>query len=630
MATIALTALGPAAPGRAGDEFVPRKVPEFTAEAFFQTTSFSGASFSPRGDALLFSSDASGVFNAYRTPFEGGPVEPLTNSTTHAVFAVSWFPEDDRILYTSDEGGNELNHLYVRELDGRTRDLTPGKLKARFFGWSTDKASFFVLTNEREPEFFDLYRYSAQDYARKMLLQNPGGYDVSAVSGDGRWVVLTRIRTNADSDLYLVDTRQPAATPRLVTAHEGDVLHGVYGVTHDNRFLIYETNEHGEFAEAWTLDFESGERARLVRDSWDVAFVDESENGRYRVVGINADAQTLVQIQDLRRNAPLELPPLPAGDRTGVTFSHDEQRLALYISSDTAAPNLFAVDLVGGVARPLTDAMNPAIRPEYLVDGKVIRYPSYDGLEIPAILYRPWSATADNPAPALVWVHGGPGGQSRKGYNPTIQHLVNHGYAVLAVNNRGSSGYGKTFHHMDDRRHGDVDLKDCIWGRRYLESLDWVDAKKIGIIGGSYGGFMVAAALTLEPDAFDVGVDIFGVTNWERTLQSIPPWWAAARAGLLAEMGDPATDAERHRRISPLFHAKNIKKPLLVIQGANDPRVLQVESDELVEAVRSNGVPVDYVLFPDEGHGFRRKENRITASNAYVRFLDKHLKYADN
>jgi dipeptidyl aminopeptidase/acylaminoacyl peptidase len=255
-----------------------------------------------------------------------------------------------------------------------------------------------------------------------------------------------------------------------------------------------------------------------------------------------------------------------------------------------------------------------------------VRYRSYDGLEIPSILYRPRDSSAENRAPALVWVHGGPGGQSRTGYSATIQHLVNHGYAVLAANNRGSSGYGKTFYHLDDRRHGDVDLKDIVAARAYLEGLDWVDEGRIGIIGGSYGGYMVMAALAFEPEAFDAGINIFGVTNWVRTLTSIPPWWESFKEALYDEMGDPAKDGERHRRISPLFHAKNITKPVLVVQGANDPRVLQVESDEMVAAVKANGVPVEYLLFPDEGHGFRRRENRIAASEAYVKFLDRHLR----
>jgi dipeptidyl aminopeptidase/acylaminoacyl peptidase len=228
--------------------------------------------------------------------------------------------------------------------------------------------------------------------------------------------------------------------------------------------------------------------------------------------------------------------------------------------------------------------------------------------------------------PALVFVHGGPGGQSRTGYSAMIQHLVNHGYAVLAANNRGSSGYGKTFYHMDDKKHGEIDLQDIVYGKNYLASLDWVDGERIGIVGGSYGGYMVGAALAFRPEVFDVGINIFGVMNWVRTLTGIPPWWESFKESLYDEMGDPATDEERHRRISPLFHAKNFQAPLLVIQGANDPRVLQVESDEIVAAVRANNVPVEYVLFPDEGHGFTKRENRIKASDAYVAFLDKYLK----
>jgi dipeptidyl aminopeptidase/acylaminoacyl peptidase len=206
-----------------------------------------------------------------------------------------------------------------------------------------------------------------------------------------------------------------------------------------------------------------------------------------------------------------------------------------------------------------------------------------------------------------------------------IQHLVNNGYAVYAINNRGSSGYGKTFYHLDDRRHGDVDLRDVVAARDWLANMDWV-SDRVAVMGGSYGGYMTAAALAFHPEVFDAGINIFGVTNWVRTLESIPAWWGAQRVALFDEMGDPATDAERHRRISPLFHAANIRRPMLVIQGANDPRVLQVESDEIVAAVRGNNVPVEYVVFPDEGHGFLRKENRINASEAYLRFLDQHLR----
>jgi dipeptidyl aminopeptidase/acylaminoacyl peptidase len=316
---------------------------------------------------------------------------------------------------------------------------------------------------------------------------------------------------------------------------------------------------------------------------------------------------------------------VPAGDLGGVRFNRDETRIAFTVASDTSPSDIFVANLANGQARRLTRALNPAIDERQLVTATVARFPSYDGVQIPGILYRPREASAANPVPAVVLVHGGPGGQSRRGYSAQIQHLVNNGYAVYAINNRGSSGYGKTFFHMDDRRHGDVDLRDVVASRDWLAGQDWI-SDRVAVMGGSYGGYITAAAMAFHPTVFDVGIDIFGVTNWVRTMNSIPAWWGAQRAALFDEMGDPATDAERHRRISPLFHAARIRRPMLVIQGANDPRVLKVESDELVAAIRANNVPVEYVVFPDEGHGFLRKQNRIDASEAYLRFLNQHLR----
>jgi len=620
----------PPPPAAAAPEPEPA-IPRYSTETFYETTTYalppgSGYAFSPDGGKLLISSDRTGVFNAYALPVAGGDPEPLTTSTDNAMFAVSWFPEDERILFTFDEGGNELDHVVVREADGMLRDLTPGEnLKADFLGWAEDGAHFYLVTTERDQRNFDVYRYATADYARELVFENPG-FEVAAISGDGRWLALEKPRTSADSDVYVVDLAAAAPEPVLVTAHEGNVAHGVYAITPNNETLVYSTNEHGEFNQAWTHDLLSGEKAPLVAADWDVSYVSYSTNGRYRVVGVNADARTEVSITDTVHDTPVALPDLPPGDLRSVRFDFDQRQVAMIVNADNSPSNIWNVDLEAGTARQLTDALNPAIDPAHLVSSEIVRYPSFDGLEIPSVLYKPHGASASSPVPALVWVHGGPGGQTRTGYSATIQHLVNHGYAVLGANNRGSSGYGKTFFHLDDKRHGEEDLQDIVWGRKYLESLDWVDGERIGVIGGSYGGYMVAAALAFEPEVFDVGIDIFGVTNWVRTLESIPPWWESFKEALYDEMGDPATDAERHRRISPLFHAANIVKPLLVIQGANDPRVLQVESDELVEAVRANEVPVEYIVFPDEGHGFTKKSNRIAASEAYVQFLDLYLK----
>jgi dipeptidyl aminopeptidase/acylaminoacyl peptidase len=602
----------------------------YDAEAFFATTSYimpQGYAWSADDKQLLVSSDETGIFNVYGLPSAGEGKQPLTTSSTDSTFAVSWFPADARVLFTSDRGGNEINHLYVREADGATRDLTPGdKAKAEFVGWSADKQHFFVTTNERNAQAFDLYRYATKDYARTLVFKNDAAWQIADISPDGRYLALVKPRTSADSDIYLVDLSVKKHAPQLISKHEGNISHDVYSFTRDGKQLVYATDEFGEFSQAWSYEVATGARTPLIRADWDISFVAFSESGRYRVWGINQDARTVVHILDTQSNKEVELPDLPAGDLAQVRFSRSESRLALLVSSDTSPNDVYTIDLTAQRSARLTHALNPKIKEADLVETEVVRYPSFDQLKIPSILYKPHVASATHKVPVLVWVHGGPGGQSRRGYSPTIQHLVNHGYGVLAANNRGSSGYGKTFNHMDDRKHGDVDLKDIVEAKKYLSGLDWVDPERVGIIGGSYGGYMVGAALAFSPDTFDVGIDIFGVMNWVRTLTSIPPWWASFKESLYDEMGDPATDGERHRAISPLFHAKNIRAPLLVVQGANDPRVLQVESDEIIAAVRENGVAVDYVLFPDEGHGFTKRENKIKASNAYVTFLDKYLK----
>ncbi len=629
MAALPASALPAEAPARPAA--VQPATPTYTAAQFFDTTSYglaySGAkAFSPDGKSVLIRSDKTGVFNAYALPIAGGEPVALTTSTTSAADPVSYFPADARILFSQDGGGDELNHLFVRAVDGTVTDLTPGdKLKADFLGWSRDGKTFYVMSNGRDPAAFDVLAYDAATYEHRIVFENTGGFSPAVLSPDGRWLVLDKALTSANNDLYLADLTQPGE-PKLLTPHEGNVAYAAYDFTPDSKAVLIGTDQNGEFQQAFRHDLATGAVTPLIQADWDVSFVFYSPSGRYRVSGLNADAKTELTLLDAATNRPVALTGLPDGDIGNVRFSEDEKTIAFTVSSDTSPADIFVADLTTGQARRLTHALNPAINEDVLVEATIVRYPGEGGVMIPAVLYKPKGASAAHPAPAIVLVHGGPGGQTRRGYSAMVQHLVNHGYAVLGANNRGSSGYGKTFFHMDDKKHGEADLRDIVAGGEWLRQQDWVADDQVAVMGGSYGGYMTAAALAFHPDAFAAGVNVFGVTNWVRTLQSIPAWWGAQRIALYDEMGDPATDAERHRRISPLFHTDGITKPLLVVQGANDPRVLQVESDELVAAVRANGVPVEYVLFPNEGHGFTRRDNRITAQEAYLSFLDKYVR----
>ena len=597
---------------------------QYTIEQFLATESVSGAIFSADEKRLLYTSNRSGVPNVYGVPVSGGASAALTTSN-ESTYVVAQFPRDDRFLYTRDRGGNELNHVFVRLIDGREVDLTPGdRSRASFMGWNRDRTAFYVQINERDNRFFDVYRYDADTYTRAVVFRNEGGYIPAAVSGDERWVALAKPNTANDRDIYLWNVQSSALTH--ITPHGGRAVHTVAEFDPASTWLYYLTDQDSEFVRVRRYELTTGKHEDVEGAEWDVLFTGFSAKGTYRVTAINRDGSTVVKMLETATGREVPLPVLPAGEVTSVRISPSEKYVALQASGDRAPANLYVWQVGAKSATRLTDTLSREVDPDDLVDAEVVRFTSFDGLVVPNILWKPHQATADAKAPALVWVHGGPGGQTRVGYSPLIQFLVNHGYVVLGINNRGSSGYGKTFLASDDKKHGREPLWDCVEAKRYLASLPYVDASRVGIIGGSYGGYMVLAALAFRPAVFDVGVDIFGVSNWLRTLRSMPAWWEAQRQALYDEMGDPERDIELLRAASPLFHADKIRRPLLVLQGANDPRVLKAESDEIVAAVKRNGVPVEYLVFPDEGHGFTKKKNQVAGYGAVLKFLDAHLR----
>ena len=601
-----------------------RDVTQYSVAEFYKNNDYFAAGFSADRARVLVGSNLSGVFNAYAIPVDSGAPEPLTASLTDAIFPVSFFPRDDRVLYTSDRGGNELSHLYVREADGTARDLTPGeKLQASFAGWSHDRASFFVSTNERDERFFDLYEYAADGYRRTLIYRNTEGFLLGPLSRDKRHLALIKVYTTSDADVFLHDLTTGAT--RNLTTHQGIVNNAPQDFTPDGGGLLITSDEGREFAALLRLDVAGGAKTPVLAPDWDVAGASYTHSGRYLIAWLNEEAKYVTRVYDAATLAEVVVPGLPAGLVRGMQFSDDDSAL-VFSSTDGSVPSELWAGRAGAPPRRVASGLNPAIRREDLVVPTHVRFASYDSVEIPGLLYKPHQVGRRNKAPAIVMVHGGPGGQATLGYEALTQALVNHGYVVFDINNRGSSGYGKTFYRMDDRRHGEADLGDVVASKGMLAWTGYVDSARIGILGGSYGGYMTLAALTLRPDAFKVGVDLFGISNWVRTLTSIPPWWEAFRKALYEELGDPATDSVRLYRISPFFNADSIRVPLMVLQGANDPRVLQVESDEIVAAARKKGVPVEYIVFPDEGHGFVKKENEIRGYTAVLEFLDRYLK----
>ncbi len=599
-------------------------VEEYSIEQFYENTRIGGGEFSEDEKRLLMSSDESGIFNVYEINISDGSKKQITNSKDDSFFAIDYVPGTGEILFSADKGGNEVNHIYLLSDDGTTIDLTPGENeKAQFAGWSEDRDFLYYLSNKRDPKFFDLYKMQVGQWEPQMLYQNDKGLEIVGMSHDENLIALSQPITTSENKLFLYDRSQDKMTE--ISNEKG--TYSASGFSKEDDKFYYITDDGREFKYLMEYDTATGERSPVYEADWDVMYSYLSENDKYRVIAINEDGTNKLVVQNNVTDKMVDLPELPGANISAVAISESENLMRLTAATSKASSNLYVYDFRNNEIKKLTNTLNPEIDPEDLVSAEVVRYNSFDGVEIPAIFYKPHQASEANKVPALVWVHGGPGGQSRTGYFALIQYLVNHGYAVLAVNNRGSSGYGKTFFKMDDKKHGEEDLKDVIAGKNWLQSQEYIDEENIGIIGGSYGGYMTMAAMTFTPEEFDVGVNLFGVTNWLRTLKSIPPYWESFINALYEEMGDPTTkDSIALYNKSPLFHADQVKNPVMVLQGANDPRVLQVESDEIVEQLKKNDVPVEYVIFEDEGHGFIKKENEIKGYKQILQFLNKYLK----
>lgn len=598
---------------------------EYTIDQFLNTTSFSGGSFNYDETKVLFSSDASGVYNIYSFEISDGSLTQLTYSTTHSNFIISTFPRDDRVLYESDASGDEIQHIYLLDKDKSPIDLTPFPgVRSEFAGWSHDENCFYFLSNLRDSRYMDLYEMDLDNLASRMIYKNELGFAIDSVSPDRRYVSLNKIINRNCSEVYLYDLMNK--THQLIIPKEDNVSHTAAGFAPNTPCLYYFTDKDSEFTYLKRYDLETSESQTLAKYDWDVTSFGLSKSGRYHLTTINEDAKSTVNLYDNFFHFSLKFPKFPEGNVNHVVISRSEKLALLSVSDCRSAKNIYLYHLDTAIYQKITSSHSPDINTEDLVAGEVIRFPSYDNLPIPALYYKPHHIKEGQKIPALIWVHGGPGGQSKAEYNYLIQYLVNHGYAVLAINNRGSSGYGKSFFQAADLKHGEADLDDCIQAKKFLKGTGYIDETKIGIIGGSYGGYMTLAALCFRPNEMAVGVDIFGVSNWLRTLKNIPAWWEIEREALYSKIGNPDTNENYLTSISPVFHGKNIVKPLLVLQGSNDPRVLKAESDQIIDAVKDNGVPYQYVLFDDEGHGFVKKKNKKIAAEAILEFLDTHLK----
>jgi len=601
---------------------------QYSIEELLSSSKFHGCCFSADERHILFSSNQSGIFNAYSMPVSGSDVRQLTWSTTSQTYGLSFFPGDSRVLLSHDREGNENYHHYVLQSDGSETDITPGEnVRANYYRESADGQYFYSSTNQRDPCLFDIYKTNFTTLEREMIFQDMVGYQFAHISPDERYLAFIKPNTREDSDIYIYDRR--TRKMNHISPHDGLVLFKCALFDPKACFLYYITNEGREFEYVKRYELATAKSEVFEVYPWDIIYIAFSERGKYRVIACNENARTVIRIYEHQTNKPIDLPTFPDGGIISAKISPSERMVTLYVNGDRCPDTLYMYDLTTRKSRKLLGGLASNINPADLVECEQVSYRSFDGLEIPSLFWKPHEFGAEGKIPALVYVHGGPGGQIRKKYSELVQYLLNHGYAVLAPNYRGSSGYGKTYKAADNRRHGREPLWDTVAAKKYLASLGYIDMSKVGIIGGSYGGYMVLAALTFQPLEFAAGVDMFGTSNWARTIESFAPYWKPNLKGLYEKIGDPSAGREALRAISPLFHAQNIVKPLLVLHSENDPRVPRCESDDLVDAIKKNNGTVEYLLFAREGHGLAKRENKICAFERILSFLDRHLKRGD-
>ena len=471
----------------------------------------------------------------------------------------------------------------------------------------------------------DLVAYDVRKGKSETLWEASGKLELDDLARDGKRSIVGETLSDADSNIYLVERGKG---PVLLTPHRGDVLHDAWGFTNDDKALYVTSDEGGEHTALYMMDLAKKTLAPVLRPSWDVEGAGPSHTFKYRWTSTNVDGTPHLSILDDKTHKEVAVPPPPAGAGWApIAFSRTDRYLTATLRSDTSPRVPYLLDLKEGKATRLADPMPDTLKGRMMVAGDVVHIPSFDGRTVPALVYRPVSVGGDGPFPAVIDVHGGPTGQSRRDFDPLRQYLVSKGYVVLVPNVRGSTGYGKTYTKLDDLDLGGGPLKDVVACKRWLVANARVAADEVVVLGASYGGYMALAAATFTPTEFVANVDYFGVSDLKSLVESFPAYWAAQAAYIHQKFGDPnnpAHAAYQHDR-SPLNFVDRIERPLLVVQGDRDARVKKDQSDRMVDAIRKRGVPVHYLVLANEGHGFSRNESYLAAYLATDRFLDRYV-----
>lgn len=580
-------------------------------------------SFSPDGKRLAFVSNLSGLPQIWVIDAAGGYPEAVT-ALEDPVGSVAWSPDGASLAFTLAPGGGMNQQLYLVRPDGTgMKRLTDGGKETNNLGpFSRDGRLLAFGSNRRSSSAIDAYVLDLATGGKRLVAENRGVGGFSDLTRDGARALLNRVVSRGDNNLYLVDVASGRET--LLTPHEGPGSFSgafspdggaVYLASNRDRDLrAFARVRLGPGGAPGAVEWLS-ERADAELDAFEI-----EQTGSLAALLWNVGGKSELELYDLKASRVASRPRLPAELAGGLDFSRDGRLLAMVCSGSALPTDIWVLDVATGRMRRLTASPHAGVDLSKLARPELVSFPAHDGLPLSGWLYRPAGAP---PFPTVLSFHGGPEAQERPAFNSQYQALLARGIAVFAPNVRGSSGFGKRFVNLDNgalRVDGIRDIEACVAA---AVRSGVADPKRIGILGGSYGGYMVLAGLTEYPALFAAGADLFGVVNFETFFRHTEPWMAAISK---VEYGDPDTQADLLRRLSPIHRVDRVTAPTIVLHGANDTNVPVVEAEQVVESLKKRGIPVEYVLFPDEGHGWRKTGNRIRSAVAVTRWFEKYLK----
>jgi dipeptidyl aminopeptidase/acylaminoacyl peptidase len=598
-------------------------------EDLYGTRFVGGAAWSPNGREIVFETTFTGRSNLWKIAARGGWPIQLAPSEDRQT-AAAWSPDGRWIVYQQDQAGDEMWDLYaVPSTGGVPENLThTPEVREESPHWSPDGSQIALNYKMRTGRSYDLALMDWKTREVGLLTHEAApeySWNVVAWSPDGKTLYANRVEvTYTDADVYAVDVASLKA--RNLTPHEGKVLFTASQISPDGRTLLVDSNQKHGYTNVALLDVASGQLKWLTDTEWEASSADFSPDGRSVVYSVNADGQVGLFSTDIAtgETEPLTFPN-GANGFSGNPHAYSPQgaRILLFHQSSTQPGDLWVYDVATKSARQLTFSAVASLSATPLPAAQIVHYQSFDGTIISALLWMPFNLKRDGSNPLLVLPHGGPTGQVVDYWSPRVAAFISRGYICIAPNVRGSTGYGIDFQKANYQDLGGGDLQDEIYAVKLAEATGYVDPKRIGITGGSYGGFMTLMAVGKAPEVWRAAVELFGIIDWRTMLEHTDPELQEYIKGLL---GDPTKDAAAYDNASPIKYLHAVRAPLLVLQGEKDPRVPKEEADQVVNTLRKDGRTVDVHYYPNEGHGFAKRENQIDSVKRTLDWFEKYLK----